>query len=70
MAILKPYWSQMSITTYSYRHCLPKPSIELQDSVPMAMAHVYEQRTGAIENITVLSHLSLSLVIHGVVQYN
>lgn len=34
----------------------------------MATANVHEQRTGATEYITELSHLSLSLVIQGVIQ--
>ena len=58
----------MSISTYCNKHCLPKPSIEDQHSVAMATANVHEQLTGATEYITELSHLSLSLVIQGVIQ--
>lgn len=60
--------TKMSISTYCNEHCLPKPSIEEQHSVAMATANVHEQRTGATEYITELSHLSLSLVIQGVIQ--
>ena len=57
----------MSISTYCNKHCLPKPSIEDQHSIAMATANVHEQLTGATEYITELSHLSLSLVIQGVI---
>lgn len=58
----------MSIYTYCNKHCLPKPSIEEQYSVAMATTNVHEQLTGATKYITKLSHLSLSLVIQGVIQ--
>ena len=58
----------MSISTYSYRHCLPKPSIAKQHSVAMATTNVHKQLTGAMKYITEVNHLSVSLVIQGRIQ--
>ena len=65
MPVLTKHWTEMSISTYSCRHCLAIPSIAKQHSVAMATANVRKQLTtnvhkrltGAMKYIIELNHL-------------